>query len=944
MRTVFTISAVVLLAFGAGPLGGVEPWIRHAGFTDFSAGTLGDGGSNLYVSPRGVETIHRWDFNLDGHLDLFVGQDHNPVENEDVLVYWGRTDGFRSLLPPIPDMQPLGRLLREIRAREKGVTRLPSDGGGRSLLVDLNGDGWLELVFCNFIHNYSVYMNALIYWGSADGYRADRRTMLPTLLADGLTAADFNRDGFVDLAFSNRGIEGGERFGFDMHLESYVYWNGPTGFSEDRRTSLPTISAIDCASGDLDGDGWAELLFVNNNSQEKSYYLYRGGQEGFSAERRQVWKRGDPIGVKLVDLDRDGRLDLIANHRNNRAEIFRGDGRGFESTPWKTLSTLGAAECRWADFNKDGFLDLVFPNPRRAAQQVSFVYFGAADDGFSEARRVELPTLAATDAAAADFNGDGWTDLAFANEKDNRTYDINSYIYWNGPEGFHPAARSDVQGFGTVGAQAADLDHDGRADLVLVSRNSGAVSSSPGPGAGTGLDSLIYWGNPRHRYSPASMSRIQTAGEAIPTIADLDGNGYPDIALPNGWIYWGGAEGYSPARRADLQVEDGHGTAVGDFNRDGWLDLVATAGRAQSAESPSHAFVFWGSAQGYAADRKLELPLRTRVSLSASTADLNKDGFLDLVVSDVDSDAVDLFWGDAKGLDPARRTGLQIQSSATVEIADLNADGWLDLILGGGWDRKAFGRPTKHASLVWGGAAGFSPDRVTRLEAFDALEQAVADLNRDGFLDIVLTNYHAYTTRTIPAFIYWGSTQGYSTARRATLPAESSSALTVADLNGDGWQDLVVFNHLDRGDHSIGANLFWGSSEGFSYARRDWIPTFGPHFGVRRDIGNIYDRKLREEYISPALECPAGKHPARLSWRARTPKGTAVKFQIRSGATREELGRGAWRGPAGATSYFDAAAPLEVEGAHRWLQYKALIVTADGGGSPVLEQVEIEAR
>ena len=386
-----------------------------------------------------------------------------------------------------------------------------------------------------------------------------------------------------------------------MHLESYVYWNGPNGFSEDRRTSLPTISAIDCASGDLDGDGWPELLFVNNNSQEKSYYLYRGGQEGFSAERRQVWKRGDPIGVKLVDLDRDGRLDLIANHRNNRAEIFRGDGRGFESTPWKTLPTLGAAECRWADFNKDGFLDLVFPNPGRAARQVSFIYFGAADDGFSEARRVELPTLAATDAAAADFNGDGWIDVAFANEKDNRTYDINSFIYWNGPEGFHPAARSEVQGFGSVGAQAADLNHDGRADLVLVSRNSGAVSSSPGPGAGTGIDSLIYWGNSRHRYSPASMSRIQTAGEAIPSIADLDGNGYPDIALPNGWIYWGGAEGYSPARRADLQVDDGHGTTVGDFNRDGWLDLVVTAGRAQKTKSPSRAFVFCGIGTGLCA-------------------------------------------------------------------------------------------------------------------------------------------------------------------------------------------------------------------------------------------------------------------------------------------------------------------------------------------------------
>ena len=40
MRTAFIISVVVLLTFGAGLAGGVEPWIRHAGFTDFSAGTV----------------------------------------------------------------------------------------------------------------------------------------------------------------------------------------------------------------------------------------------------------------------------------------------------------------------------------------------------------------------------------------------------------------------------------------------------------------------------------------------------------------------------------------------------------------------------------------------------------------------------------------------------------------------------------------------------------------------------------------------------------------------------------------------------------------------------------------------------------------------------------------------------------------------------------------
>ncbi|PYV16658.1 MAG: hypothetical protein DMG07_07420 [Acidobacteria bacterium] len=599
------------------------------------------------------------------------------------------------------------------------------------------------------------------------------------------------------------------------------------------------------------------------------------------------------------------------------------------------LPTLGAAECRWADLNRDGALDLVFPNPGAGGRQLSYIYWGSSS-GYSETRRTELPTLAATDAALADFNGDGFIDILFANEHDARTYDVGCYLYWNGPDGFHAAVRSELQGFGTVGAQAADLDRDGRPDLVLVSRNSGSF----GP-----IDSFIYWGNARHRYGPAAMTRIPGTGEAIPTIADFDGNGYPDIALPNGWIYWGGPEGYSVRNRADLGVKNGHGTAVGDFNRDGYLDLVVTAGQAQTPESPSRGLIFSGSPQGYRPERKQELPLSTRISLSASVADFNKDGWLDIIFSDVDSEKVDIYWGSAQGFDPARRSQLEIQSAATVEIADLNADGWLDLILGGGWDRKTFGRPTRQASIVWGSPEGFSPAKVAHLEAFDSLEQAVADLNKDGYLDIVMTNYHAYTTRSVPAFIYWGGPQGYSEARRTPLPAESSSALTVADLNRDGWMDLVVFNHLDRGDHSVGASLFWGGPDGYSAARRDWIPTFGPHFGVRRDIGNIYDRKLREEYLSRPLELPAGRRPGRLAWRAQTPNGTAVRFQVRSALTREALERAAWRGPGGAETYYDkSGAAVEVDGGNRWLQYKAVLLTPDGGSSPVLESVEIGAR
>ena len=136
----------------------------------------------------------------------------------------------------------------------------------------------------------------------------------------------------------------------------------------------------------------------------------------------------------------------------------------------------------------------------------------------------------------------------------------------------------------------------------------------------------------------------------------------------------------------------------------------------------------------------------------------------------------------------------------------------------------------RHATLLWGSAEGFDLSRSQRLEAYESEEQSVADLDKDGYLDIVMTNYHAYTTRKLPCFIYWGGPEGYSESRRTGLPGESTLALTVADLNRDGWMDIVPFNHLRDGDHGVGTNIFWGSPQGFSFARRLWIQTFGPHF------------------------------------------------------------------------------------------------------------------
>src|SRR5262249_42288688 len=112
---------------------------------------------------------------------------------------------------------------------------------------------------------------------------------------------------------------------------------------------------------------------------------------------------------------------------------------------------------------------------------------------------------------------------------------------------------------------------------------------------------------------------------------------------------------------------------------------------------------------------------------------------------------------------------------------------------------------------------------------------------------------------------------------------------------------------------------------------------------LMKDVGNIYHRRIEEEYLSPPLECPAGAIPLRLGWKARTPHGTAVKFQIRTAPSKAALADAGWCGLQGRSTYYEQPdSPLDLHGVHAWLQYKAVFTSPDGGSTSFLEQVHLE--
>ena len=101
------------------------------------------------------------------------------------------------------------------------------------------------------------------------------------------------------------------------------------------------------------------------------------------------------------------------------------------------MPTLVCMDVSIADINQDGNLDLVYANymDEKSTKVPSYIYWGSADS-FNISKRAELQTVGGHSCYVADFNGDGFVDIAFANAEDGNTVSIDSYLYYGGPDGF----------------------------------------------------------------------------------------------------------------------------------------------------------------------------------------------------------------------------------------------------------------------------------------------------------------------------------------------------------------------------------------------------------------------------------------------------------------------------------------------------------------------------
>ncbi len=289
--------------------------------------------------------------------------------------------------------------------------------------------------------------------------------------------------------------------------------NGRGGVRETYDLGVASDKTYSGRLVDLDGDGDLDVVISNDTPSPKLVYL-NDGTGHFTAGSSYGKPEWQGRNATVADMNGDGKPDIIAANRSNRAPfanyICLNQGNGTFSSECIAFSPEPSTTITAADFNRDGFLDLLVPH-RNGGQ--SRLYFGAKQADLTKLRSVAFgPNDARIRIAeAADFNGDGIMDVVVIDEG------TGVAIYAGRGDGSFAKPRA--IGDATVVPYAltiGDPNCDGKADFIVGNVNAQSTVWF-NDGAGTA-------------FTPVSFGDDKGTAYGI-AVGDFDNDGRPDIAV-----------------------------------------------------------------------------------------------------------------------------------------------------------------------------------------------------------------------------------------------------------------------------------------------------------------------------------------------------------------------------------------------------------------------------
>src|SRR5271157_2184284 len=742
------------------------------------------------------------DFNGDHRPDLAV----TNQSSNDISVLLGRGDGtFQDrLINPVGN-EPFG-----------------------AVTADLNHDGHIDIITCNYGSN-----DISVLLGNGDGTFEAARSFAAGEGPYALVLGDFNGDGRLDVAVADRGSHG---VGQGV---SILLGNGDGTFQAPMFYPAG-MSPESIVAGDFTGDGVLDLAVANHGSGDVS--MFSGdGRGGFSGPITIPLPDpgAEPISMVEGDFTGDGRLELAVLEQNtNKVSILGSDVRG----EFQVLSqfSLPCAQCiphalAAGDFNGDGLDELAVVSERYDGADFVSVMLGMASGTFDlQTPPIFIGTgLNPTSIIAAHLFSGGPLDLAIAGSGSQ----FVSLLQGDGRGKFNnvlPALDVGSEGYPWA-VVAGDFTGDGRSDLAIARQapNSVAIELNQGDG----------------QFSQAGSGGL--VSHNTPLLADLNGDGVPDLAIVDGAgniLFREGQPGqpgsfYPPITinsrfpsRDIAVVKTSQGTLLASVDADAtdkaislyrWLDgnfvrigslptgslpaqivtadltgdgrddlVVRNAGDGTLTVFFSNGSV--GDATGNALfPRSVTLPVGLGVS-DVTLADVDRDGAMDIIVTNKVSGEVGVLRNLGLG---AFAPAVLYRAGGGLYGVTNNTDGSATLTTleatsgvaagrftpGGPTDLVTINPGSNTVGLLDGLGGGRFANPVALQTKNPAQVVRVADFNHDGIPDLALLGSKGLS-------ILLGDGKGGFAPPVPYEAGPDPTGLTVADVNHDGRPDLLVGN------------------------------------------------------------------------------------------------------------------------------------------------------
>ncbi len=635
---------------------------------------------------------------------------------------------------------------------------------------------------------------------------------------------------------------------------------------------LAGTRGTDIVAADFNDDGRQDMAVTQENTLAVAVLL-GSGRGTFS---RQVQYEAYPLdSIAVGDINEDGHLDIVSGGPS-RLVVLRGRGDGTFEEDLDFFAGLPVVDVAVADLNGDGHLDVA-----GAAQGGIFcptcpdvpgdveVFLGRGDGTLGP--RTIIKEGDHPDAiAAADLNGDGRADLVAGNSSSN---DVSVFL-GNGDGTFAPEIRL-AAGPAPIALAVHDLDGDGRPDLAVADRGvtpdyRGEVTLLRGQGDGT--------------FAP--MGQIGVEGAVLDmALGDFDADATEDLALVVGGteiaLLNGHGDGTFGPERSFVAASGTVRIAAADFNGNGRDDVAMTGTPRQDTFGPNTGLLLDPEGAAFGARSRFTAG-RAR---SAVSGDFNGDGRADLAVANGGVFTCQPTCGDSPGdvsillgagdgtLAAGSDYPVGTDPSSLVR-ADLDNDGHDDLAMAN--------EGSDDLSILFGRGEGtFGPE--TRLSAGTApVSLAAVDLNGDGAVDLAVADRGRTGTAPGGVLLLFGNGSGSFTSAAPLFAGPAPSAVAAGDFDGDGRPDLAVGESQDQefwvflgnGDGTFRAPVrspgFLGSANvavgDFNTDRKADLVVFSP-FG---DIFILYSR------ANGALSTPAILHWYDGAFVAPPPGGGAA--------------------------------------------------------------------